>query len=270
MIINYSHHFWLQKAGNLPSAYEDDFFPYKYPFENIPQNSKYQRYTIADGASTAYLSGLWAHTLVDEFGLYENEITDRNFLDLVRTLILDKKWNAQLENFTKTRYEEGRPLSWYDEIALQNGAASTFLEISFSLEGNKIKESFSALAIGDSCLFQVRNDELVTAFPLNSSAEFDTSPSLISSNPKQNDNLQEKIAYLENQSVITGDRFFLITDALASWFFQEHEKGTKPWEIIRERAIHKSGFVDWIEEIRENKLIRNDDVTLMILETQGD
>jgi hypothetical protein len=270
MNIDYSH-FWLQKAGNLASAYEDDFFPYKYPFGIIPRNPKYDRYAIADGASTAYLSGLWARILVEGFGSFEDEITKTNFFDLVQTLILNKKWNPiVLPDYIKKREDEGKPLSWYDEMALQNGAASTFLEISFSLEENKLRDNFSSLAIGDSCLFQVRNDELVTKFPLNSSADFDNSPLLISSDPKRNLNLEENIAYLENQSIITGDQFFLMTDALASWFFQEHEHESKPWEIIGERVADQSSFSDWIEQLRENKLMRNDDVTLMILKIQGD
>jgi hypothetical protein len=268
MKIDY-HPFWIQKAGNLASVYEDDFFPYNYPIDIIPHNPKYQRYAIADGASTAYLSGLWAGTLVDEFGLCESEITNKNFLDLVQTLI-DKKWTARLTDYTKNREDEGKPLSWYDEMALQNGAASTFLEISFALEENKFKENFSALAIGDSCLFHVRNDDLVTKFPLNSSADFDNSPLLISSDSKRNANLQEKIAYLKDQSIATGDQILLMTDALASWFLQEYEKEAKPWEIIGKKAVNKTSFSEWVEELRENKLIRNDDVTLMILIIQGD
>jgi hypothetical protein len=64
--------------------------------------------------------------------------------------------------------------------------------------------------------------------------------------------------------------FFLMTDALASWFFQEYENGGKPWEIIGENTIDKSSFTNWIEQLRENKIIRNDDVTLLVLTILGD
>ena len=269
MIIEYSH-FWLQKAGNPASAYEDRFFPYKYPFGIKPHNQKnIKRFAIADGASTAYLSGLWADTLVEGFGSYEGEITDTNFFDLIQTVILDENWTPRLADYIQKRVDGGKALSWYDEVALQKGADSTFLEISFSFNENELKDNFSALAIGDSCLFQIRDDELITNFPLNSSSDFDNSPLLISSDPKRNVNLNEKIAYLENQSIIDGDKIFLMTDALASWFFQEHEKGEKPWEIIGENVGEKSGFMDWVEQLRENNRMRNDDVTLMILEIQG-
>lgn len=268
----YPSYFWLPKAGNIASLYEDAYFPYDEPQSaTIPHNQKYQRYAIADGASTAYLSGSWATLLVDRFGSYDGEITNTNFFDLIQTLNLDENWNLQLTEYIKKREDEGKPLSWYDEMALQNGAASTFLEISFPLEEDKIKDNFSALAIGDSCLFQIRDDELITKFPLNSSADFDNSPLLISSDPNRNvnliENFHEKNVYLDpaDQSTISGDQFFLMTDALASWFFQEYEKGERPWEIIGEKVVDESSFKEWIEHLRENKLMRNDDVTVMIL-----
>jgi hypothetical protein len=269
MKIEYSH-FWLSKAGNMASICEDAFYPYNFPFEIISHDQKYQRYAIADGASTAYLSGLWATVLVDGFGSYDDDITSANFLDLIQTLIINENWNPRLADYIKKREHEGKPLSWYDEMALQNGAASTLLEVSFSLDEKKIKENFCTIAIGDSCLFQVRNNDLITKFPLNSSADFDNSPLLISSDPKRNVHLQEKIAVLENQNMVIGDKFFLMTDALASWFFQEYEKGDKPWEIIGENAIDNSSFTNWIEQLRENKIMRNDDVTLMVLTILGD
>jgi hypothetical protein len=270
MIIEYSH-FWLQKAGEPASAYEDRFFPYKYPYGIKPHNQKnIKRFAIADGASTAYLSGLWATALVEGFGCYEGEITDINFFDLIQTVILNENWTPRLADYIQKRVDGGKPLSWYDEVALQKGADSTLLEISFSFDENELKDKFSALAIGDSCLFQIRDDDLFTKFPLNSSADFDNSPSLISSDPKRNVNLHEKIEYRNNQSVISGDKIFLMTDALASWFFQEREKGGKPWEIIGEIVVDESGFMDWIEQLRENNLLRNDDVTLMILNIQED
>jgi hypothetical protein len=267
MIINPSN-FWLPKSGNDENEFEDAFFPDNSSDEVILQNNQFERYVIADGASTAYLSGIWAKTLVEGFGLYDGKITDSNFFDLFQIIILDDKWDHWLIEYMQKREDDGKPLSWYDEMALQTGAASTLLEISFPLEENKLKDKFSALAIGDSCLFQIRDDKLIKTFPLNSSADFDNSPLLISSDPKRNVNIHEKIAYLENQNVITGDLIFLMTDALASWFFKEHEKEGKPWEIIGKMVVDKSSFTDWIEPLRENNMIRNDDVTLMILKFQ--
>jgi len=269
MNIEYSH-FWLPKAGNLASTCEDAFYPYNFPFDIVFHDQKYQRFAIADGASTAYLSGLWATVLVDGFGSYDEDITNEKFLDLIRTLIIDENWNPRLSDYIKKRETEGKPLSWYDEMALQQGAASSLLEISFSLEEGKIKDKFSALAVGDSCMFQVRENEIITKFPLSSSSDFDNSPLLISSDPNRNEHLLEKISYLEDQDLKSNDKILLMTDALSSWFFQECEKGNNPEEIISEHISDKKRFEIWIDELRENKLIRNDDVTLLILTIRGD
>jgi hypothetical protein len=269
MNIEYSY-FWLPKAGNDENACEDAFFPHNFPFDVILQNERFKRYAIADGASTAYLSGMWATTLVDCFGSYDGDITNSNFFDLLQSIILDDNWNLRLIDFIKKREEEGKPLTWYDEMALQNGAASTFLEISFPIENNQVKNAFSALAIGDSCLFQIRSNELITQFPLNCSADFNNSPVLISSISRRNDDLKERIAYIETGDVLKDDRFFLMTDALASFFFQEYEKGEKPWSLIDDNITDKYRFADWIENLRETKQIRNDDVTLIILQIRED
>jgi hypothetical protein len=85
-----------------------------------------------------------------------------------------------------------------------------------------------------------------------------------------NNDLKEKIAYIENHDILKDDRFFLMTDALASFFFQEYEKGESPWSLIDGNITDKSHFTDWIENLRENKQIRNDDVTLIILQIRED
>jgi len=51
---------------------------------------------------------------------------------------------------------------------------------------------------------------------------------------------------------------------------QEYEKGEKPWSLIDDNITDKSRFTDWIENLRENKQIRNDDVTLIILQIRED
>jgi hypothetical protein len=269
MNIEFSY-FWLSKAGNDENECDDALFPYNISSDIVLQNQKFKRFAIADGASTAYLSGMWATTLVDGFGSYNGEINDSNFFDLLQTVILDQSWNTRFTDYLKKREENGNSLSWHDEMALQNGTGSTLLEISFPVNDGKIGNIFSALAIGDSCLFQIRNDELIVKFPLNDSVDFDNTPALISNESKRNAELNEKIAYLENQNIIEKDRLFLMTDALAFWFLQAHENGNTPWHTIEENTRDKSSFTDWIECLREYQQIRNDDVTLMILKIQED
>ena len=65
----------------------------------------------------------------------------------------------------------------------------------------------------------------------------------------------------------SGDQFFLMTDALAAWFFKEHEQSRKPWEVLRDLEYDETKpFAEWVSRLRSNNEIRNDDVTLYRIE----
>lgn len=122
--------------------------------------------------------------------------------------------------------------------------------------------TWEAMAIGDSCLFQVSNDNLVAAFPLDHSDDFNSRPILLSTNPADNEYLSEHIIFSEG-TVEAGDTLYLMTDALACWFLKDSEQGGKPWEIKRSS---QEDFERWIAKLRKDKLIRNDDVTMLRVE----
>ena len=65
-----------------------------------------------------------------------------------------------------------------------------------------------------------------------------------------------------------GDRFLLMTDALAQWFLRRNEQGERPAAEIAEllgAADPAAAFADWIERMRAQDL-RNDDVTLGVID----
>ena len=119
------------------------------------------------------------------------------------------------------------------------------------------------MAIGDSCLFQVRGDELLLAFPLTASTAFDTRPALLSSDAASNARLQERVATATG-SWRSADRFYLMTDALAAWFLREHEAGGRPWHHL-EVLTQDMTFATWVDSLRQSGALRNDDVTLLRL-----
>jgi hypothetical protein len=62
-----------------------------------------------------------------------------------------------------------------------------------------------------------------------------------------------------------GDRFYLMTDALAQWFLARHEAGQKPWQVIgKALADPETGvaFPAWVEDLRDKGGLCNDDVTI--------
>jgi hypothetical protein len=92
-------------------------------------------------------------------------------------------------------------------------------------------------------------------------------PGLVTTDPAYN-----KFS-LKNPSVVKGtfrpgDRFYLATDALAEYFvsaWESNEGSSFPFDFSDEHE-----FQSWIDDLRVAKSIRNDDVTLLIVEAPND
>ena len=117
-------------------------------------------------------------------------------------------------------------------------------------------------AIGDSCLFHLRNGELVRSFPLQCAAEFETDPTVLGSVDLKRDHLMQFTALDEH--CYPDDLLVLCTDALAEWAMRSQEAGDPPdwlsfWDMPEP---------DWqaaITELRKQRHIRYDDTTLVLL-----
>ncbi len=238
---------WLPKAGNRLDEYEDAFWPTR----SATREARVIRCAVADGATEASFSGLWARMLVRAFG--RGQIRPEGILDAVRPLQI--AWRAEV----------GRtPLPWYAEEKLRSGAFSSLLGLTLKQRRHDEQVVWSAMAVGDTCLFIVRDHELVTTFPLAAADSFDNSPHLVSSISARNGALKSVMC---RQSGVArpGDRFYLATDALACWFLRRHEGGSQPWDELDDLARDTScqGFATWAANERRDHRMRNDDVTLL-------
>lgn len=238
----------LPKRGNTPEEYEDAYWP----LQPVNESAEEFRFAVADGATETSFSGTWAGLLVEAYCAGRFSEADR-----ATTLIaLQAKWLEQVG---------GTPLPWYAEEKLQSGAFSSLLGLTIrnaSSVDNAADVTWDAMAVGDSCLFQVRNDELIATFPLNHSDDFNSRPVLLSSNAINNGEIADHVLFREG-SVEAGDVLYLMTDALACWFLKAFEQGQKPWKIKRSSP---EKFERWISKLRKDKLIRNDDVTMIRVE----
>ena len=226
---------FLQKAGNTENEFEDAFWPQT----TIDTKARLFRFAVADGATETSFSGLWAHLLVKEYcrGHFSSRKGFRRYLPE-----LQKKWWAACSS---------KPLPWYAETKLHQGAYSSLLGFTLAAEGPEKDGNWSALAIGDSCLFQVRKKTLVTAFPLEYSNQFDSRPVLLSSRSNANEEPINAFQLRYSQWEV-GDSFYLMTDAIAAWFLKSIESGGFPWETLRDlRADLTNGFGDWVRDLRE-------------------
>lgn len=228
---------YLAKESHRPEEYEDAF----------AADSAQGRFAVADGASESSFAGRWATLLVDEFVRtpLQSSLDWPDWLGSVR---------GQWANET-----DAQALPWYAEAKAELGAFATFLGVLIG-DGR-----WRAVAVGDTCLFQVRRGALVECFPLTSAASFGSTPDLVGSRSPSAAVLQQRQVWGRG-TWQAGDRLLLMTDALSQWFMQAVEEGEQPWidiDAVLAGPDADQRFVQWLEQLRERGKLRNDDITLL-------
>lgn len=243
--------FCLPKKGNSTDEYED---AYAYSTH---------RFAIADGATESSYAERWAQGMVKQFVGSPPRHIRVNPVPLADWLVpLQKEWQRSIP---------WDRLPWYAEEKARNGAFATFLGVEITPTPTRFKLldvfrtrrgiRWHAIAVGDSCLFQIRNDSLAKSFPLEKSEQFNSRPYLICSNAGRNGQMLKNIQSCEGDCK-ADDIFLLATDALSHWILRQHEAGTKPWEKLLQLKS-EADFAAFVEEARKSGM-RNDDTTLVI------
>lgn len=196
---------------------------------------------VADGATESVFAQQWARLLVQ--GLTEaSATTAEGFVDVIPDL--QSEWSSSVSSSP-----EQQP--WYVAAKMADGAFATALVLSLHPDG-----TWRAVSVGDCCLFHVRADTLQESWPFEASEAFTNRPALVSS---QSDRP------VPPPKTTTGtwapnDTFLLATDAVASWLL----RGTSgAW-----RETDPEAFQQKVRGAQEEEVLRNDDVTLLVLETE--
>lgn len=243
--------FWTPKAGNSEAEYEDAYWP----LNGDQMDIDLFRYAVADGATQTSFSRLWAQLLVRAY--CKGNLGATKLHETLQSL--QENWHKQINT---------KPLPWFAQEKVRQGAFATILGLTFaeSDENHGLAGVWNAFAIGDSCLFQIRNNELLLRFPLQHSSEFNNSPALLSSNPLSNEHIEQEIFQCSG-TWESGDLFLLMTDAIACWFLRRYEQDADP--ILQLTTINsQEDFLELMDTERTCvdeqgcKLMRNDDLTL--------
>lgn len=245
--------FWSPKVGNQESEYEDAFWP-DHPI--ISEKNNTFRFAVADGATETSFSAVWAKQLVRAFGRGELDGSE-----------MSQTLNALRERWIKI--VSRKPLPWYAEEKIRSGAFAAILGLILS-DPSKAGEDgkWHAIAIGDSCLVQLRGKEFVRAFPIQSAAQFGNNPMLLGTKISQEETESQMLTSTEGMWR-SGDSIYLMTDAIACWFLTQTETGHVPARELQDLSEGKSKhFHTWLNDMRERKAIRNDDVTLVRIEIE--
>jgi hypothetical protein len=241
---------WVPRAGSNVAQYEDAF----YPRVDGARHARRLRFAVSDGASESMLSGLWADLLVRTWC----KARRRRLPEILE--LAKGAWEVELAAYLEDRGRTERPIQWFEEPGLEKGAHATLLGIAFTTaHGHPHAGDWEATAVGDSCLFQVRDGELLSAFPLKASSEFDCAPKLVPSRPADVERVVAAVEY-ERGDWRSGDTFLLLTDAVAAWFLASYEAGGAPWDVLA--GISPDAAAGWVGARRADRSLRNDDVTV--------
>jgi hypothetical protein len=230
--------FKIVKRGNRLKECEDD---YHFVGSHI--------FAVSDGAGEAAFSREWSNVLVNRVVAQPpKEFTDSDI----------RAWFNALQPTLYQEWEEQVPpydtLPWHGQHKFKRGSSATLLLMRIT------PTLYRAFAVGDSCLFHVREDKLLKAFPVSESDQFDTHPHLV--HTKLGIPEPAEALHLIEAEYQPGDSFLLATDALSAWLLQEHENGRAPWSKIL-RIANESALAEMVTELRTAHLMRNDDVALL-------
>jgi len=233
----------LQKHGATRAEYEDA----------MAWSQKQRRFAIADGASASAFARLWAQLLVHAY--VDGHLSAENVeADLVP---LQVRWTASVEQ---------RDLPWYAVEQARRGAFAALVGLTLYDCGE-----WRAMAVGDSCMFQVRDGAVVAALPLADAEAFDNRPLLLGSRPAANAQLRTSGAIVSAcGSWRAGDTFLLMSDALAATFLRQLHANESPALNVLAFERNAGGFRRWIATLRAERLLRNDDVSLLWLALPDD
>ncbi|HVS38194.1 MAG TPA: protein phosphatase 2C domain-containing protein [Gemmataceae bacterium] len=208
------------------------------------------RFAVADGASESSFAGRWAQLLTEAFLTADRSNEMAEWLEEPR-----RRWSAEVMDLE---------LPWYAETKREQGAYAALLGVSVRRPSAHRPGKWRATAIGDSCLIRVRQGGRLQSFPMHKSTDFGNQPRLLGSRgapvPKPD---------RASGALRPGDRLFLATDALAQWFLHSHEQGGRPGDAaasVLSAADADAAFADWIAGLRQGGGLRNDDVTLLLVE----
>ncbi|MEU8404525.1 hypothetical protein AB0C28_55980 [Nonomuraea sp. NPDC048892] len=259
-----SHH--LHKGGGSEEEYEDAFatIPNVRTLEDVAADGL--GIAISDGASESILAGRWARLLVRHFTMAIPDVLGTRDAFAYRAVLAAEQWELSIGEYVAEREAEGRPIQWYEQPKMDRGAFATLLVVGLSVTPQGDDGSLAtwvAAGIGDCALFHVRDNRLLTSFPMIGSAEFTNNPALLNSKNHDRDLIAERmqthVGILRQK-----DHLYVCTDAVAAWFLGQAERQGRPWEALDDLdKAAGSTFADLVAEERASERMRNDDSTLI-------
>lgn len=233
------HSYLTHKLGNEPADCEDA----------LCFNRENGCFAVADGATEAFDSGYWARILTRAWVRWP--CTTAGELVALAALLagrIDRRWQR-------------KALPWYAEEKARHGAFAAFIGLQLSFRGDAVE--WHAISAGDCCLIQLRNDDLVNAFPLSSPDDFGFRPVLL---PSRDVGVATGATLrFDSGFARRGDRFLLLSDSVAQWFLRSYGAGVRDCNYFE--GLLAKGLVEeldiFFDGMRASAAMKNDDIAVL-------
>ena len=239
--------FQTAKAGNRPDQCEDA------SRIRLSGDGPVQM-AICDGASESAFARPWARILADALvtrPIDMDKLDDSSLAEWLEPCVM--QWNGVVP--------WGR-LPWHGQAKTRTGSMSTFLGMTAEWSRDHSGSlTWRAAAVGDCCLFVVRDGTLAVSFPMEESGQFNITPPLVCSNPANNGRLWPHLRQMRGEC-LPGDLMIMASDALACWILLGVESGGRPWEDLLALASQEE-WRGWVQAKRDQRAMRNDDTTMI-------
>jgi hypothetical protein len=241
--------FWLPKSPDAAEEWED----------GVALSEATMRFAVADGASAGFDSREWARALVTA---YRDDPPARGSPPHAAA-----EWLRRTGERHHARSQDARSQdvaaadAWMYTRAEREGSFAAFLGLRFwPLPPDRL--GWEAVAVGDCCLFHVRESRLLDTFPLRRPDQFTRRPDLVPSAPRSLSLLTSRVL-IKDGVAEPGDLFLLGTDEISKWLLGQG--GTSPvWRDLRD--LRRAGFRALVEEQLAAGAMEADDMTLACLQ----
>lgn len=250
---------WVIKAVRLSKPGEvrcDDYYSYaRYPGE--------LRLAVADGASEAIYSGMWAKLMAKGFvrsrGFfpYEPEGIERFRSGIARL------WQSRVDEKVKS----GKA-PWYVEQKVEEGAFATLAAVVVEEErpAPSSRLALSILTVGDASVFLLEGERVAVRQPALKANQFGTSPSLLPTSSRyRNQVLREALATTHEIDTVGDFVLVLCTDFMAAWIAEQIDSTDGLKKVRQLVQSSRRNLRREIREILSHSMRRKDDCTLVIV-----
>lgn len=217
-------------------------------------------YAVADGATEAFDARRWANRLAEAWVRARPSPVGPSDL---------AAWVAAQGDLFEAEWGEGGALPWYAEEKMRAGSYAAFVGLSFEARGEGA--FWRSVALGDSCLVHLRGGSIIAAFPVASGADFNSMPPLVPTLGALRETALARAVFREGSARV-GDRFLLLSDALAAWFFDAHD-ACEQARLVEFDSLASSTenepLAEFLRRERRERRLKDDDVAVVLVSIVG-